>query len=82
VLTQALEHEAPLVRLGAINVLDRFGARAKPALAALRAAKMKLDEQTAEFISGVQPALQAQAHVAEYVNRMVEYVPERIETSK
>jgi hypothetical protein len=89
VLTKALEHEAPLVRLEAINVLDRFGARAVPALAALRAAKMKLDEQTAEFISGVartgggvQPALQAQAYVAEYVNRMVEYVPGRIEQAK
>jgi hypothetical protein len=89
VLTKALEHEAPLVRLEALNVLDRFGARAKPALAAIRAAKVKLDEQTTEFINGVartgggvQPALQAQAYVAEYVNRMVEYVPARIEQAK
>jgi hypothetical protein len=30
----------------------------------------------------VQPALKAQAYVAEYVNRMVEYVPEKIEKAK
>jgi hypothetical protein len=75
--------------VGRRNVLDRFGAKAVPALAAIRAANVKLDEQTAEFISGVartgggvQPALKAQAYVAEYVNRMVEYVPARIEQGR
>ncbi len=89
VLTLALRHEAPLVRLEAINVLDRFGAKAAPALPALRAARIVLEKQTAEFIAGVartgggvQPALQAQAYVAEYVNRMVDYVPARIERSR
>jgi hypothetical protein len=31
---------------------------------------------------GVQPTLQAQAYAAEYVNRIVDYVPARIERAR
>lgn len=86
VLTKALAHDSPLVRLQAINVLDRFGAKAAPAVPAIRAAKVNLDEQFVRFISGVastgggvQPILGDEAYVAEYLNRMVDYVPARIE---
>jgi hypothetical protein len=65
VLTQALEHDAPLVRLAAINVLDRFGPRAAPALPAIRAA-----------------SLDRKDFAADYVNRMVQYVPAWIEQAK
>jgi N-sulfoglucosamine sulfohydrolase len=41
VLTEALEHESPCVRLQAINVLDRMGDRAKNTCPAMRSAKMK-----------------------------------------
>lgn len=61
-LARALGHEAPLVRLAAINVLDRFGGRAKPALPAILAAGCE----------GKDP-------VADYLNRMVAYVPARLE---
>jgi len=86
VLTKALEHESPLVRLAAINVLDRFGARAAPALDSIKGAGVKLDDQAVDFLAGVartgggvQPTLKSQAYLVEYLNRMVEYVPERIE---
>ncbi|MBI5396670.1 MAG: hypothetical protein HZA91_15360, partial [Verrucomicrobia bacterium] len=65
VLTKALEHDAPLVRLAAINVLDRFGPKAKPALPAIRAAGMKQKD-----------------FVADFFNRMVEYLPGHIEAAK
>ncbi|MCX6897958.1 MAG: sulfatase-like hydrolase/transferase [Verrucomicrobia bacterium] len=65
VLTKALEHDAPLVRLAAINVLDRFGSKAKPALPAIRAAKMKQKD-----------------FVADFFNRMVEYLPAQLEAAK
>jgi len=60
VLLASLKHDAPLVRLAAMNVLDRFGRRAEPALPAIRGAAMK-----------------AKGHVADYVNRMVDYLPAR-----
>ena len=40
VLVKGLEHETAFIRLRALNVLDRLGPRARPALAAIRAAKM------------------------------------------
>jgi uncharacterized sulfatase len=51
VLTKALEHEAPLVRLAAMNVLDRFGTHARPALAAIRAAGLKLKDHAADYLN-------------------------------
>jgi hypothetical protein len=65
VLRDALRHDAPVVRLAALNALDRLGANARPALPAIRAAR-----------------LEGPGHVAEYVNRMVEYLPARIGESK
>jgi uncharacterized sulfatase len=65
VLTLALEHDAPLVRLAALNVLDRFGPQATPALPAIRRASMKNKD-----------------FAADYVNRMVQYVPAWIEQGK
>ncbi len=41
VLTAALKHETPFVRLRAMNVLDRIGNRARPAIAAMKKAGMK-----------------------------------------
>ena len=41
VLTVALQHETPFVRLRAINVLDRIGDRARPAIDAMKKAGMK-----------------------------------------
>jgi hypothetical protein len=89
VLVKSLEHESPLVRLMAMNVLDRFGAQAAPALHAIKGAGMKLDDQAADFIAGVartgggvQPTLQPQDYVVEYLNRMVEYVPERVQRAR
>jgi hypothetical protein len=49
-----------LVRLAALNVLDRFGQQSKPALPAIRDAAMKVKDP-----------------VADYLNRMVEYLPPR-----
>ena len=46
-------------------VLDRFGAKARPALPAIRGAKMKLKD-----------------FVADFLNRMVEYVPSHIEAAR
>jgi N-sulfoglucosamine sulfohydrolase len=65
VLTDALRHDAPIVRLAALNVLDRLGENARPALPAIRAAR-----------------LETPGHVAEYVNRMVQYLPGHMEGSK
>ena len=65
VLEGALRHENDLVRLAALNVLDRLGPRARPALSAIRAAGRK-----------------APGPIADYVNRMVGYLPARIESAK
>ena len=40
VLIAGLEHETPFIRLRAINVLDRLGEKARPALAAIKQAAM------------------------------------------
>ncbi len=48
-----------------MNVFDRFGAKAKPALPAMRAAKLKSKD-----------------HAADYLNRMVEYLPAQLEAAK
>ena len=58
VLERALGHESEFIRLRAMNVLDRMGDAARPALDAMKQAGMK------------------GGHVAGYVGRMVQYVPE------
>lgn len=63
VLIAALEHESALVRLAALNALDRSGQRARPALPAIAAAKLE-DK--------------ANSDAANYVGRMVDYLPGRI----
>ncbi len=50
VLTAALKDESEFVRLAALNVLDRFGARAKPALPAIRGAAMKKGGPVAGYV--------------------------------
>lgn len=70
VLTTALRHEAPAVRLAALNVLDRFGPAALPALAAIR---------SAGFGS---PAADGNPHLVDYVNRMVEYLPDHLAAAR
>jgi arylsulfatase A-like enzyme len=62
VLLAALENESPLIRLRAINVLDRLGEQARPAIDAMRNAKMN-----------------KAGHVGDYLNRMTQYVPDRLE---
>lgn len=62
VLTASLQDPAPLIRLSALNVLERLGADAKPALPAIRAAGLKQRDP-----------------VSDYVNRMVQYLPAKIE---
>ncbi|MDP6634861.1 MAG: sulfatase-like hydrolase/transferase [Phycisphaerae bacterium] len=56
VLLEGLKHEAPFIRLRALNVLDRQGDKAKSALPQIRQAPMK----SRQF-----------PHVASYVGRMV-----------
>lgn len=51
VLTAALEHDSEFVRLAALNVLDRFGARARPALPAIRAAAMDRSTPVASYVN-------------------------------
>lgn len=62
-LTQLLKHESPFIRLAALNALDRLGPRAVSVIPAIEQAKMK-DPQHPD--------------VAEYVGRMVDYLPGRI----
>ena len=62
ILRPALKHDSALIRLAALNALDRMGRRAPPALEEVRAAGMR-----------------EKSHAAEYVNRMVEYLPGMIE---
>ena len=50
-LKKALQHDAPLVRLAAMNVLDRFGQHAKPALPAIRAAGLKKKDHVADYVN-------------------------------
>jgi uncharacterized sulfatase len=59
VLTAALGHDSEFVRLTALNVLDRFGARARPALPAIRAAAMKSPSHVSGYVNrmvGYMPA--------------------------
>ena len=51
VLIKALGHESPDVRLRAINVLDRMGEAARPALQAMRQAAMKKAPFPAEYLN-------------------------------
>lgn len=62
VLLEGLKNDSPLIRLRAINVLDRLGEQARPALDAMRSAKMD-----------------KAGHVGDYLNRMSQYVPDRLE---
>lgn len=66
VVRAGLQHESVFIRLAALNVADRLGARAVSLLPAIRAA-----------------ALRDPAHkdASDYVQRMVEYVPGRIEAA-
>ena len=64
VLREALHSDASILRLAALNVLDRLGDAAKPALPDIRAAR-----------------LDGKGPVEDYVNRLVQYVPARIERS-
>jgi arylsulfatase A-like enzyme len=89
VLTKALQHDSPLVRLYAMNVLDRFGGRAAPVIDAIKAARVEMDDRAAGGIDGVassgggrQSAMQLQGSVVEYLNRMVQYLPERLEQAR
>lgn len=51
ILTQALRHDSEFVRLAALNVLDRFGPRAKPALPAIRAAGMERSSPVSDYVN-------------------------------
>lgn len=62
VLRAALKHDSAVVRLRALNALDRLGPAARPAIPDIRRAGVK-----------------EKSHVGDYVNRMVEYLPERLE---
>ena len=64
VLIKGLQDKTPFIRLRAINVLDRIGDRARPALPQIRKAKMK----------AIFPA--------DYLNRMVQYVPRRLSAAR
>lgn len=61
---EGLQNDSVFIRLAALNIADRLGARARPLLPAVRVAKL---------------ADAAHKDVAEYVGRMVDYVPDRIE---
>lgn len=51
ILVESLKSDAPLVRLAAINVLDRFGPEAQPTLPAIRAAGMASKDPAAVFFN-------------------------------
>ena len=51
VLLAGLEHDSPLIRLRAINVLDRLGEEARPAIQAMRDAEMKDGGQVGAFLN-------------------------------
>jgi uncharacterized sulfatase len=63
VLKAALRDESSFIRLAALNALDRMGTRARPVLPAIRTAKLKDPEHP---------------DGAEYVGRMVDYLPQRL----
>ena len=62
-LKTTLHHDSAFIRLAALNTLDRLGTRARPLLPAIRAAKLK------------DPA---HPDTAEYVARMIDYLPTRL----
>ncbi len=61
VLIEGLQHPTAFIRLRAMNVLDRIGEKARPALPQIRQARIK-----------------GRAHVAQYVARMVQYLPKKL----
>ncbi len=63
VLIEGLAHATPFIRLRALNVLDRQGKNAKPALPHIRRAAIK----SRQF-----------RHVASYAGRLVSYIPKRL----
>jgi len=50
VLIAGLEHPSPFIRLRAMNVLDRMGEKARPALPQMRAARMKTRGHVAGYV--------------------------------
>jgi N-sulfoglucosamine sulfohydrolase len=62
-LREALRHPSAVIRLAALNALDRMGSRAAAAIPDIQNARIKYP---------------AQPHVADYVGRMVDYVPDRL----
>jgi len=62
-LRAALEHESPFIRLAALNALGRMGAYAQQAIPDIKQATLKSAEHP---------------DAAEYVGRMVDYLPQRI----
>lgn len=51
VLTESLRHETPFIRLRAVNVLDRLGPAARPALPAIREAAMPNAGHVGEYLT-------------------------------
>ena len=50
VLIAGLEHDTPFIRLRAINVLDRLGPKARPALAAIKNAAMSKKSHVGDYV--------------------------------
>ena len=65
VLADGLKHKTPYIRLRAMNVLDRIGARAMPVLDDIKKAGRQTDDKPKD-------------HVAQYVDRMVVYMSEKL----
>lgn len=63
-LMAGLRHPTAFIRLRAMNVLDRLGQQARPAISAIKEAR-----------------LAEKGHVADYLGRMVEYVPGKFDSS-
>jgi hypothetical protein len=57
-----LRQDVPVVRLAALNVLDRMGVSAKAAVPEVR-----------------KTHLPGKGHIEDYVNRMIEYLPPKME---
>ncbi len=51
VLLAGLKHESPLIRLRAINILDRLGAKGRPAIDAMRKAEMKKAGHVGDYLN-------------------------------
>ena len=65
ILIDGLNHDSAFIRLRTMNVLDRLGERARPALPAIR-------------VAGVGE----KSDVGDYLGRMVEYLPRRLDEVK